>query len=145
MPIWPLQTFESLCPEGDHIIRHSNAYLVELAVLSEVRFNEVSTCGRSDDLCVATSEKLRNSIDMIVMTMRADYVVLSLSTRVQRLIVVVLDWAVLKIRSKMGVAVCPMLASVILVPNLFAQSTILVNVQLAYLRSTGSTGSICNA
>jgi hypothetical protein len=105
MPDWPFQTFECLCPDCDHVVRHGNAYLVELAVFSEIRFNEVSAGGRGDDLCVAAGEKLRDSVDMIVMTMRADYVVLSLSTKVQRLIVVVLDWAVFKIRSKMGVAV----------------------------------------
>ena len=118
MPDWPFQTFKCLCPDCDHVVRHRNAYLIELAVFGEVRFNEVSACGRSDDLCIATGEKLRDSIDMIVMAMRANYVVLSLSTRVQRLIVVVFDWAVLEVWSKMGVAVYPMSVSVRLVSGL---------------------------
>jgi hypothetical protein len=73
----------------------------------KIRFDKVpSGCG-CDDLSVPTSEELRNAIGMIKMAMSADYVVLALTAWIERFVVILFDWIVLKIRTQMDILVWP--------------------------------------
>ena len=72
---------------------------------SEVRFDEVSASCGCDDLSVATGKKLRDSVDMVVVTMCTDDVVLPLALGIERLVVVLFNRIVLKIWPEVDVTI----------------------------------------
>ena len=87
----------ALVPDRDNIIRDRYTNFIELTMASEVRFDKISASCGGDDFSVATGKKLWDAIDVVVVAMCAYNVVLSLAFGIERLVVVILDWPVLKI------------------------------------------------
>ncbi len=100
-----LQPFERLRPLRDLIERRRTPDIAELAVVLEVRFDEVATSCRGYDFGRAATEELRDAQGVVVVAVGAYDDVFELSGWVEGMIVVVWDGAVLEVGAEVDVFV----------------------------------------
>jgi len=100
-----LQPLERLRPFRYLIERRWTPDIAELAVVLEVRFDEVATSCRGYDFGRAATEELRDAQSVVVVAVGAYDDVFELSGWVEGLVVVVRDGAVLEMGAEVDVVV----------------------------------------